>query len=367
MAHVTIIHTSHHDIGGIANATLFYAASLTTVGHEAEVWTASERLAQKAKPFATRSFYHPALKNAGLALIAPGVVKQALRVSSKTAAVIHQGEKLWLFGRIWLRNNPEWVLFHNRKINQRRLFRGWLTLSSNSHAELSAYAAHRSLMRRIHTIRNGPLPSAAPVVKSGVRRENSRETTVIGCLGNFNHKKGVDVLIRAAAQAIGNGCRLILKLAGDGPERVACQRLAKELGIEAHCSWPGWLHETSSFFSDIDIFCLPSRDEPFGIVVTEAMQAGLPVIATLTNGPRDIVRDGETGWLVETDHVAALASAIEDAVRNRARREEYGAAGFRRFEALYSPYAAGLLLSEALGLECQAQEQVTDCRSRLAG
>jgi glycosyltransferase involved in cell wall biosynthesis len=126
--------------------------------------------------------------------------------------------------------------------------------------------------------------------------------------------------------------------------------LAQELGIADRVYWPGWLTDTAAFYDGIDLFCLPSNDELFGIVVTEAMQAGLPVVATATFGPREIVIPGETGWLVPAGDAGALADALEEAVKDPEKAHAHGLAGRSRFENTYSLTAAGKRLSEALDL-----------------
>ncbi len=139
-----------------------------------------------------------------------------------------------------------------------------------------------------------------------------------------------------------------LVLAGDGLERNRCEELAQDLQIWERIDWMGWQSDTRAFFERIDLFCLPSRNEPFGIVATEAMQAGLAVVATNTSGPRDIVVPGKTGWIVPSDDATALADALEDAIGHPERTASFGRTGFTHFEENYSPLAAGKVLAAAL-------------------
>jgi glycosyltransferase involved in cell wall biosynthesis len=141
------------------------------------------------------------------------------------------------------------------------------------------------------------------------------------------------VLVRAFAVLIERHHDVRLVLAGHGAELQRCQRLAENLGVAGRISWPGWLDDTGAFFENIDLFVPPSRNEPFEIVVTEAMQAALPVVATSTKGPSDVVIPGETGWLVPPDDAAALADAIEDAIKNPEKARVFGANGYERFKA----------------------------------
>ena len=80
---------------------------------------------------------------------------------------------------------------------------------------------------------------------------------------------------------------------------------------------------------------VPSIYEGMPLVVLEAMEAQLPVIATRVSGIPEVVRDGETGWLVEAEDPVALATAIRGWRSDRGEARRRGAAGRRRLEELY--------------------------------
>ncbi|MGA7327034.1 MAG: glycosyltransferase family 4 protein [Rhodomicrobium sp.] len=341
---VIILHPGQASIGGIANATLFFAAALREAGYSAEVWTSAKDLAARCAELAIPFFHHDQLKSAGVSIVSPKIAARAFAARRNAAAVIHQGARLWLFGRIWLRGVPESVVFQNDKIGQRGLFRRWLVISETRRAELEAYASSRGMKREIRAIRNGPLPAASKAIpRSGAIR-------TIGCMGNFGNKKAVDMLVRAFAAVCSRGHDVSLVLAGDGPERSLCESLAENLGVAHRITWPGWLTDTQEFFQNIDLFVLPSRNEPFGIVVTEAMQAALPVVATSTRGPLDIVIPGETGWLVPPEDPTALADAIEDGIKNPEKARTYSINGYERFQKCYSLHAVGKILADVHAL-----------------
>lgn len=153
--------------------------------------------------------------------------------------------------------------------------------------------------------------------------------------GRMVKKKGFDVLLRAFATFIDQGHTATLTLGGDGPERSALEHLATALGIESHVVFSGWVDDVGSALRNADVFVLPSLDEPFGIAVLEAMAHDLPIIATRTKGPLEIL-DAATGYLVPIGDAATLAEALvgivaapEDAVR-RAR------AALDRFKSRYT-------------------------------
>jgi glycosyltransferase involved in cell wall biosynthesis len=343
---VIVLHPSEMDLGGVMSAVIFYAAALNAAGHPAEIWTPSLALESRAKSMGIPVFFHKGFRNAVTPIVHPSIVARALRAKRHAKAIVHQGEKHWLFGRIWLGGLEECVVFHNEKINYRRLFDHWLAISERHRQALEAFAQERGLRRLISVIRNGPLPDASLAAEP----RPVRPIVNIGAISNFGPRKGMDVLIRAFAVALQRNCSLRLMLAGDGFERKACERLGGELGIDGDIEWLGWQWDTRAFFNRIDLFCLPSRKEPFGIVVTEAMQAGLAVIATDTSGPTDIVMPGETGWIVPVEDVTALADVILDAAENPAKTAAFGAAGWARFHSTYSLPAAGKAIAAVLGL-----------------
>lgn len=137
---------------------------------------------------------------------------------------------------------------------------------------------------------------------------NWRQPPVIGAMGRFVAKKGFDVLIEALAR-LDEPYRAIV--AGDGAETAALRELTRRHGLEERIEFPGWQDDTAAFFDSIDVFCLPSLHEPFGIVLLEAMAQALPVIATESEGPTEILHDGTDGMLVARSDPAALAAAIE--------------------------------------------------------
>src|SRR6202034_4671627 len=96
-------------------------------------------------------------------------------------------------------------------------------------------------------------------------------------------------------------------LAGEGEEEGALRDLAREKGLGEELRFAGWVTDKQAFFDSIDLFCLPSHHEPFGIVLLEAMAQGLPVVATASEGPSEILEAGEPGVLVPTNDAGALA------------------------------------------------------------
>jgi glycosyltransferase involved in cell wall biosynthesis len=129
---------------------------------------------------------------------------------------------------------------------------------------------------------------------------------VIGSLGRLSAEKGYDVAVRALALLPGT----TLVLVGDGPEREALTRLARELGVEDRLQLVGWTDEPRRYLAGFDAFVLSSRVEGFPLAPVEAMLAGLPVVAADVGSVSEAVLDGETGFLFPAEDAEALAERV---------------------------------------------------------
>ncbi|HWO41241.1 MAG TPA: glycosyltransferase family 4 protein [Candidatus Eisenbacteria bacterium] len=148
--------------------------------------------------------------------------------------------------------------------------------------------------------------------------------------GRLVREKGVDLLLHAFAKITDRVPQAKLIIAGDGPERATLQALARRLGLDSRVSWLGHLtqHEMEQRFSQAWVQVVPSLwAEPFGIVAAEAMMRGTAVIASNSGGLAEIVRDGETGFLVPPGDIEALAGRLTQILQDRALTQRLGDAG----------------------------------------
>lgn len=146
--------------------------------------------------------------------------------------------------------------------------------------------------------------------KAALRRDlGIREETVFLAVGQFIHRKGFDVLMKAAAQLPKNAGIYIL--GGEPGEEYL--ELQDKLGL-SQVHFAGFMPKTELFryFRAADAFVLPTREDIWGLVVNEAMAHGLPVITTTRcNAGLELIEDGVNGFLVEPEDVRALARAME--------------------------------------------------------
>lgn len=169
---------------------------------------------------------------------------------------------------------------------------------------------------------------------------------VIGLLTRLVPVKGVDLLIEATALLKARGLTPQVHIAGDGPELNTLREQATSAGVGSQINWLGWLDDTQSFFNQINLFCLPSRAESFGLVVLEAFSQGIPVIATRTSGPTEIMQHNETGYLCDITP-QALADALEHAIRHSEQTHTWANAAQKEYQK-YTLEAIAPQLAECL-------------------
>lgn len=139
--------------------------------------------------------------------------------------------------------------------------------------------------------------------------ERGREP-VIGALGRFVANKGFADLIDALALLRAQGRDFRARLGGDGREAAALRAKIAGHGLEDRVELAGWVDGKARFFEEIDVFSVPSRHEPFGIVVLEGLAHGRATVVTDAEGPREIVTDGIDGLIVPRGDPAAMAAAL---------------------------------------------------------
>ena len=153
----------------------------------------------------------------------------------------------------------------------------------------------------------------------------------VAFVGRLFRKKGVDVLLRAMplVRAVVPDARL--RIVGVGPERAALQHLIGELELGDAVAMQGFLKrdDIPVVLGDAWLQVVPSvYEEPFGVVTIEAMMRGTALVATNTGGSSEVVREGETGFLVPSGDVDALAAAIIHVLRDRALAERLGGSAY---------------------------------------
>lgn len=154
--------------------------------------------------------------------------------------------------------------------------------------------------------------------------------------GRFVAKKGFHHLIEGIARLRQTGVDAKLLLGGDGPERPTLKRLIDDLDLADHVHLSGWIEDVASFLSQSPYVVIPSLDEPFGIVVLEAMARGKVIVCSRTQGPMETLND-ETAFLFETGNVDDLIRAMNDALVDLKRSQKKALAALSTYGTQFSP------------------------------
>jgi len=198
--------------------------------------------------------------------------------------------------------------------------------------------AHHLRGLGVHPDRIRVIPNGVDLSEfSGLRRKRQhRDEAELLFVGRvYPRQKGIEHIVKALA-LLHPRRRVRLIVIGEdwgGVERL--RSLARSLGVEDRIVFRGLLSrdEVVRAYASAEVFVLPSLFEPFGIVLLEAMAAGLPIVASKVGGIVDVVEDGKTGLLVPPRNPEALADALERLLSNPTMLDEMGDEGRMRAPA----------------------------------
>jgi L-malate glycosyltransferase len=142
------------------------------------------------------------------------------------------------------------------------------------------------------------------------QNKNAEKSIVIGTVGRIEKIKGINYLLMAMKIILRIFPNAKLEIVGDGSELDELKLLTKKLDISNSVIFFGKLTNPIPNYSRMDVFVLPSLLEGFGLVLLEAMAAGVPVVATCVDGIKEVVIDGECGLLIPPKNPEAIAAAV---------------------------------------------------------
>src|SRR5579863_5754848 len=167
-----------------------------------------------------------------------------------------------------------------------------------------------------------PNPVVVEKTATGIPRNWPQAPRRILAVGRLTAQKGFDRLISAFARISKAHSDWSLTILGEGADRPQLERQVRELDLENRVNMPGTVTNPFDWMAEADFLVMSSRYEGFPCVVGEAMACGLPVISfDCDSGPRDIIRHGIDGLLVEANNVEALAAAMARLMADDRQRE----------------------------------------------
>ena len=331
--------------GGIANALVSYSEALATKGHHhiiilppsAIVVPTLERMKKvhliKIPPglikfhLLTRGLFSQnissALTKADIFFLHNGFLLQVLEPAEKPCFLVNHSGKTRHLGR------ADHIIFLTKMMRSRTV------------DKLPQLVNHQN---KLHVVPHGFSTKEPKKVIQFQKAKSKTLPVKLVSAGRFVKKKGFATLIEAARilQAAGITCQI--DIYGAGPLKPSLQNQIARNGLIS-VNLKGWSDDLNSIFADADLFCSPSLDEPFGLVIGEAMAMGLPVIATDTDGTSELFgthkgsADGALqhgGLIVPAGDTAALAAAIVRFCSDEKLRQTVGQNARKRIETSFS-------------------------------
>jgi L-malate glycosyltransferase len=272
------------------------------------------------------------------------------RQRSIDAIHIHGAHELILLVRLFLPGVP--VIFtvhgyHGRQspVSYRlsAVFCNWFAnqVIAVSQSELALLAEHHLKVHKTTLIYNGVAETQPDLVRiDELAKQFAISLTdneiAIGTAARLSEAKGLKYLILAVAQLIDRHPNIKLIIAGEGELEKDLRQLVIDLGLGKHVVFAGYVADLQNLLSLMQIFVLPSLQEPFGLVCAEAMSLGKPIVGTDVGGIPEQVVHGLTGFTVPPADPQALAKSIDSLISDPLLSATFGQRGYERYQEKFA-------------------------------
>jgi len=195
-------------------------------------------------------------------------------------------------------------------------------------------------LKKLYVVNNG-----VPTEEPGVNTNDATDATItafcaegfiVGAIGRLSPEKGFDILLDAVSEVLGTHPNVRLLILGEGNERGVLEAKIKRLGLEQSVLLPGYVANAKCYLPLFNVFVLSSLTEGLPIVILEAMQAGVPIVATRVGGIPEVLENGKAGKLVVPGNCAVLVNGISEVSDNSVRTRQLVQVAIRRVSDLYS-------------------------------
>jgi glycosyltransferase involved in cell wall biosynthesis len=192
------------------------------------------------------------------------------------------------------------------------------------------------------------------------------QEAVVGTAGRLEARKGHNFFLQTAQQVLQQQTAVTFLLAGEGPANRDLVELARHLGVEQRVRFLGYRYDIEDVMAAMDVFVLTSLWEGLPRVIVQAAALGKPIVTFDIEGVREVVVDGDNGYVVPLRDVSGLADRIAWLVKDRATAREMGERGRQRVTAEWdvqtmvhriSELYRHLLLRKGIGMESIANNK----------
>ena len=254
-----------------------------------------------------------------------------------------------------------------------------LTLSGVSRVIAVSEAVAQSLRRqdifpahKIRVVLNGIDLGRVEEVARHFERDSYRRLLgiraplAIGIVGELSEVKGHEDFVRAASIIAGENAEVEFLIVGENASRGARYRnkiesLVAKFGLGERVRLLGYRKDLTEVLLSLDLLVSASLSESFGLAIAEAMSCGLPIVATATEGARELISDGETGRVVPIGAPAAIASAVLELLRDSRRRSSLAE---RARRVAHEKFGLERMVEETEGVYAETLEEATRRKTR---
>ncbi len=155
------------------------------------------------------------------------------------------------------------------------------------------------------------------------------DAAVVGVIARISPLKGHEFILRAAPSILARHPGVVFLFVGDGHIRAKMEALARREGVFERVAWAGLrdYREIPGLIAAMDLVVHTSLREGLARVLPQALLSGVPVVSYDVDGAREVVVNGQTGWLVEPESIGGLADAVSEALANPERAREMAQVG----------------------------------------
>lgn len=309
---VNIILTSEN--GGAEQVFIDYLQVLKKLGHEVLAITKDdapyiktvENLGIEVKKIPNNFGYYD--------IFAVSKIKNILLEFNADAVLAHAGRAIYLSKKAASKTNRKIMTISvNHSMNVKRSIGSDIILSVNKNiffktidlgqSQNSSFVIHNAI----------DLSDAENEIKPINLKE--KDTIKIGIMARFDRTKGYIHAIKAIKNIKKiSDKNFILKIAGSGYYEKELRNFVKEFELENNVEFCGWVKNKKDFFNSIDIFCLPSEEETFGLVLIESMKYAKPIITTNSDGAKEILSNRNDGLVVDIQPLESLCDRIANSI-----------------------------------------------------
>jgi glycosyltransferase involved in cell wall biosynthesis len=234
------------------------------------------------------------------------------------------------------RHNDDRYLLGPFRYVDRALMHGVRRIVAISDAVRTFHARAGLPAEKLVTIHYGlDAPPARPSERTPAQAGVPEDAPLVLAVGRLIAQKDHSTLLAAFARVRESHPNAMLAILGWGPLEQATKARVEALGLDGSVLLPGRV-EPRDWLARADVFAHTSRWEGFGIVLLEAMQSGLPVVATSVSAIPEIVVDGKTGYLTAPGDAGSIAHRISQLLADPALRQLLGDAGRARARTEFS-------------------------------